>query len=154
MFLNLLTFYLATPDMEECTSFREPASCSTFNSSNSADFLEEVGDSDLSQSQKTFDDDVKFEKSNNDNMETSADTILASSYNFVTSSVAEPSSNIILPPRKMNKIPWLLTYELPEWPINVAEELNKCISESIPLPSRLRKQIGRIFFQSVSTHAL
>ena len=53
-----------------------------------------------------------------------------------------------------NKISWLLTYDLSEWPIIVAEKLHKCISESISLPSRIRKQIGGIFFQSISTHAL
>ena len=52
-----------------------------------------------------------------------------------------------------SKVPWLLRHELPEWPNNVAEELNKCATESISLPSRLCKQIGRIFFQSISTHA-
>ena len=96
---------------------------------------------------------MTFEKSNND--------LNFNRWNigiflpFSHKQVAELSSNNILSSCKMNnKIPWLLTYELPEWPIIVAEKLHKCISESIPLPSRIRKQIGGIFFQSISTHAL
>ena len=118
------------------------------------DYLEELDGSNLSQPQRIFGDDVRFDECKNEIVETSTDTLLASCYHSTTSKVAEPLNNTITPSREMNKIPWLLTYELPEWPINVTEELSKCISESIPLPSRLRRQIGRIFFQSICTHAL